>query len=643
MVKTKDKSVKYWTAKIEKAKKSLKEYFDQAQQAADAARDTGDKTNAFNIQWTNTHILRSAIYSSLPKPDVRRRFQKPDQDEKQLAQLVERAIEYSIDSGDFDVPSRMVVRDYVETGLGIPRVIYDVQVVKAPDDPTGGEPTYELGLTQIASQTVSIDHVPWNHFLWEPGKAWKDVGWVAYKSFKPKREVEEEYDLILSGGTEDDGKKRASEDFTNEIILWEIWDRPAKKVYVITPHHKDPLDVYDDPLNLQNFFPSPQPLMGNTKHDELIPKPDYCFIEQQVIELNRLTGRILTLIKQIKDVGFYDKALSETLTTAVEGAQDGQLIPVNNLAATGLGKVGDGIAHLPMVEKIAVVRELEQQRENVKQQIYEIIGISDIVRGASEAQETATAQQIKGQWANVRLSEKSNDVARVWRETFRIFAEIICEHFDPMQLFLMTGIEVTPRMQEIMQHDIGRSFAIDIETDSTIAKDEYENRQQTVAMVTELVGAMEKLIPAAQNGAIPVTVVQEILLMLVNTHKHGKQMEDSIHEIGPHLQGMQQFQQQMQQMQQQLEQQQQQLEHVGGQAQGMSQELSKYNEREEARKDAETRARIAKDAADAEAQRIENQIVSSGLGVEELAANVQQTQLENAKLAKETAFIGIAA
>lgn len=603
--KKKDQSgeVKYWLAKIEKVKKTLQDYRDQAEKACKASRDTDDMKHAFNITWSNNNITASAIYARRPKPDVRRRYQKPDPDEKELARLVERAIEYNIDAHDFDTPSHRVVRDYVEVALGVPRIVYDVKTEPVPDPvpmeievalqagliEQPPEPTFELGLEEIVSQSVNIEHIPWTQFLWEPGKSWDKVDWIAFQSFQDPKELEERYGVTMKGGKEDDVKLEADK-YKDYVVVWEIWHKPSRCVYVISPKFPDkPLDKYEDKLNLSTFFPVPQPAMGNVKHDELIPKPDYMFIESQVKELNRITQRRQKLIQQIKDVGFYDATLAEGLTGLMD-APDGSLKPVKGLRAymaeAGGSNGFDGaVMTMPNERKIQVIRELSMQAEEVKQQIYEVLGLSDIVRGASDATETATAQQIKSQYANVRLNDKQNTVARLWRETFRIFAEIICEHFDPVQLQLMTGIEVTDRMMEMMQNDIGRSFAIDIETDSTIAVDDQENKRQTFEMVDSVVGLLERLVPAVQNGALPVEVVLETVMLAVGTHKHGKQLEDALREVGPHLQGMQQFQQQMQQMQQQLQQ-------AVQQNQQMQQELARFNERKEAREDAKVQAEI---------------------------------------------------
>jgi hypothetical protein len=44
--------------------------------------------------------------------------------------------------------------------------------------------------------------------------------------------------------------------------------------------------------------------------------------------------------------------------------------------------------------------------------IYEVTGISDIVRGQGNAQETATAQEIKSQWGSLRIRKLQKQIER---------------------------------------------------------------------------------------------------------------------------------------------------------------------------------------------------------------------------------------
>jgi len=598
--------VKYWFSKIDREKKAHDKYRKDGKESADAARDDGSAKHAFNIHWANCKIVKSAIYAKRPKPDVRRRYQKPNPEEKELARLVERAIEFSMDTKSFETPSMAVVKDFVVSAMGVPRVIYDVNTTPMPDVIEDSlqvtEPAFDQGLEEIAAQSVGIEHIPWKHFHWEPGHSdWNNVGWIAIEFYQSREKAEREYGVDLKSGEADQEGHREAEKYEDQIQLFEVFHKPSRRVYVITRGHDEPLRDVEDKLNLQGFYPVPRPAFDNLKSDELIPKPDYQFIKHQVIELNRLTQRRSNLVKHIKAVRIYDSKAADIIS-ALENATDGANIPVTNMveileSAGGSAGFERIIAELPMADRVAVVRELDIQAESTKQQIYEIIGIGDIIRGSTQASETATAQQLKGQWANVRLNDKTSEVNRLWRDVLRMMAEVICEHFDPRQLFMMTGIEVTPGMQEMMQSDIGRSFAIDVETDSTILRDDQEERQQKLELVNILLEKLSFVLPLVQQGTLPVEMVQEILLFIVSSHKHGKQLEDSIQGLGEqmgNLQNLQQLQQQLQQSQMQIQQLTQQgheavqqiKEQAGQQIQQLQGELGKVNQRKESREDA---------------------------------------------------------
>ena len=641
--------VKYWLNEIAKEEKAHDVYRKQAKEAAEAARDESkNKAHQFNMHWANCRIIKSAIYANRPKSDVRRRYQKPDPEEKELARLVERALEYNMDTEDFETPSMAVVRDYVQVAMGVPRVVYEVTTQPIPDtvepeiqilaNMTGEEipPTFEQGLEEVTSQAVGIEQVPYKHFHWEPGHSdWKNVNWVAIEVYMSRDAIQKQYEVKLDSAETAEESEREAQKYEDQIQLYEIFHKPSRRVYVVAKGHDEPLKNEPDELNLKGFYPFPRPAFDNLKSDEMIPKPDYQFVKNQIIELNRLSGRRKALVSYIKAVRIYDSRAADVIT-ALESATDGANIPVTNMlemlesagSSAGFDRI---IADLPMADRVNVVLQLTQQIESVKQEIYEILGISDIIRGTSQASETAAAQNLKGQWANVRLNDKTAEVNRLWRDVLRMMAEIICEHFDPAQLQLMTGITVTPRMAEMMKSDIGRSFAIDVETDSTILRDDQEERQQKLELVNTLLEKLGFVLPLVQQGVMPAELVQEIMLFIVSSHKHGKQLEDSIMGLGGqmgNLQNLQQLQQQLQEAQMQMQQMQQQAgqqiqqvtQQAGQQIQQLQGKLAQYNEREEQRKDfevklkaGETQAKVRKINTEAQAQDIENRVIGSKL------------------------------
>lgn len=95
----------YWIAKLTReekahdghrkaAKASEKDYYDK----------DDDKRQLFNLHKSTTDTLHARLYSKAPNPDVRRRFDGQAQEAaiaKEAAQLIERALSYTIDTTDF--------------------------------------------------------------------------------------------------------------------------------------------------------------------------------------------------------------------------------------------------------------------------------------------------------------------------------------------------------------------------------------------------------------------------------------------------------------------------------------------------------------------------------------------------------------
>src|SRR6185312_6467878 len=73
---------------------------------------------------------------------------------------------------------------------------------------------------------------------------------------------------------------------------------------------------------------------------------------------------------------------------------------------------------------------------------YQLSGISDIMRGATEAEETLGAQQLKSQYGSVRVRDKIDELQRVARDVARIVPEIASDKFSQKTLLDMSMMEI---------------------------------------------------------------------------------------------------------------------------------------------------------------------------------------------------------
>ena len=618
---------KKWAQRVKKTKDKLitlhEKYADRAvdHYFNDVKKQGGRLKVNVPLFWSNVQVLRSSIYAKNPIPEIRRRNDSDDPTTKQLAEMLEKAISYQIDQSDFFGDVKRSILDYLICDKGVLRVNYDIKTGVARDElnqPMFGEDGEPL--EEIVNQVVNVDHVPWNRFTYDIGKDWAECDWVSYDHYMSVDEIKKEFGVDIDKAnieTNQDDRDKA-----NKIHVLEIWDKKKRQIIEVATCREEPLRVTKDKLNLEHFYTCTKPMISNMRTDKFTAYPDFMMIEPQLNAINMIDGRITNLTKEIKNVGFYDKEFNEL--SKLTNAKDGTLVPVSDLMrkTEGLTNLSSVIVKIDNMPSANVVAILEDQKEKKKNEIYEITGLSDIIRGTTKASETATAQSIKSQYANVRLQDKINTVNGMLREVMRLFSEIISEHFEPEILKLMTGIEVTPEMQALMKGDLSRNFSVDVETDSTIAMDEQADKQLRNEMLQSVTGYLQAILPAVQQQIMPADIAKELLLINVRGYKHAKNLEDMIQAMDGSQQALQQLQQQMQQMQgqsqQQMQQAQQQIQQLTQQLQQAQGQIQQFNQQEEQRKNIEVQGEAQKDQAhanklNAEAQKINLESQTIGL------------------------------
>jgi len=313
--------------------------------------------------------------------------------------------------------------------------------------------------------------------------------------------------------------------------VWEIWDKVDRKVMFMAPSHAAGLlDEQEDPLGLKDFFPTPKPLYS-IKTDSLVPLPEYLEYEQLADELDLISHRIQRIISGMKLRGVYDSSMGEF--DQIFDSDDNGMIPSRDGgAAMQNGGLDRAVWFMPVDKFGAVLAQLYQDRVILRDTIFEVTGISDIIRGASRASETATAQNIKAKFGGMRLDKRVRAVAVYARDLLNIAAEIMAENFDPETLHAMTGREITPEMTELMQDDFMRRFRVDIETDSTISASEHGDQQEMTRLMAAVGGYIQGVAPLVQQGMFPMEAAKAILLAIVRKFKFGRELEGALEQLG---------------------------------------------------------------------------------------------------------------
>lgn len=527
-----------WLERIRLSEKREDKWMKDAQKAeglylAGQCDDDSAIEPEFNILHSNVETIVPSIYNSTGKPDIRPRHNAQDPVAKVVADVIERSIIAMADDNRLDAEVEASAQDVFVTGRGIVRIKFDADVTEQPVmtvDPFTGQPMPamdEMGmpLTQpvVTNERVEFEDVSWRDFRMGPAKRWKEVPWVAFRHVITQEALEKIEDEGLAELQAD--PENAVKD-NDDVSVWEIWCKETGRVYFIVEDNHKVLSIKDDPLGLPQFFPCAQPVQPITATGKLTPVAPYRIYETLADELEMITRRIRGLTGVLKAKGAFAGA-GEALKDLAD-ADDGELVMMadmeNLLAMGGLDKA---IMWWPIDRIIQVIRELNVQREQTKQAIYEITGISDIIRGQGAASETATAQQIKTQWGSLRIKKMQRLIERQVRELFVLTAEIICKHFSIPTLQKLSGLQIPPEAQQFFQRPMDH-YRIDVETNSTIAGDLQQHRQEMAEFLNGTAQFFSAMAPLVQSSPAAAQPIAEIYASFARYFNLGKQAEDAL-------------------------------------------------------------------------------------------------------------------
>ena len=554
----------YWRDEIKRYTDDYEKFTNAGRKIIKRYRDERkDATNIdvrFNILWSNIKTLKPAVYSRAPNVEVSRRFKDQNDVGRVAATILERTIDYELRQyGDFHSALDNSVYDRLLPGRGVAWIRYEPKI-ETQEEPqitddvedegieSGEGEAYGMAgkvepLEVVTDERTPVDYVFWEDFAHLPARTWEEVTWVARRVYMSKDEGLERFGDIFENVnlTYSRGKDPQNDDNNQNVIpedkkavVWEIWCKASKKVYWIADSFEELLDERDDPLELECFFPCPKPLFSTVTTDSLIPVADFKLYQDQADEMDELSGRIAHLTKACKVMGIY-AADEPSLARLMKEGQDSVLIPVENWPAfMEKGGLSQAIQLIPLADIIATLQQLYAAREACKQVIYETTGLSDILRGASVANETATAQGIKAQFASIRLNDMKDDVSRFARDILRMKAEVICSKYQPDIILQVSGIANTPDGQnpelvaaaiQLLKNEPIRNYNIDIETDSMVEIDQQKEKSDRIEFLQASSSFLEKAVQAAQVAPDILPVVSQMLLFGIRGFKVGRELE----------------------------------------------------------------------------------------------------------------------
>ena len=488
----------------------------------------------FNIHHSNIETILPAVINSTPAPDIRERYRTGATDDETSAarlagQVIERAILYLIDDGRLDTEAEEMSLDGIMAGRGLIRLRFDADDVPPKTAIVLGEEV-EVAPAGVTNETVIFEAVAWRDYREGPATRWSGVPWTAYRHCVPQEEVDRLTDpalreMLAASKADEAPSGEADED----IELWEVWDKASRTVLMVT-QDGDIISEQDDPMGLSGFFPSIKPIQPLKLVGKRTPICPFNAYKKQAEEVDRLTKRINKIIAGIKVKAVAISGSNDIVRWAE--ADDNSITYINELE--GLAQTG-GLANAlewwPVEQAIAVLKELYASRDAAKMTIYEITGISDIVRGQGAASETATAQQIKTQWGSLRIKKLQRLIERAIRDVFVMTAEIICSKFSIATLQKMTGIRIDGPVAEILSQPLD-GYRIDVESDSTVRADLTVKKGEMSEFLQGTANFFATMAPVLEQAPEMKAPVAELYASFARVFSLGKQAEDAIEKMG---------------------------------------------------------------------------------------------------------------
>ncbi len=515
------------------AGKTVKRYVDDRAEG----EDTWFRLNLFHA---NVTTLMSMLYGQLPKVEVQRRFGDPDDDVARVAALIlERLLNNDVQENgeEYNVLLRGVLEDRLVPGLGCAVVRYEMDTKKkdkefvdtttdADDDDDDDEEENEV----LDWEDAPCYYHYWGDVLWSWARNWSELRWLAFRHYLTKEAATARFGATKAdqlhytknnpASMKDEPYDRDAQDSVVKAEVWEIWDKEEGEVFW---HQRDQeliLDKKEDPLELEGFFPCPPFFIANTSTTYYRPVSDFFMAQDLYNEIDRLETRIAMITEAVKVIGVYDKQQEGIQRMFKEGIEN-DLIPVDNWALFAeKGGIGGVIDWFPVADVVATLDRLVDQRNDAIQLLYQVTGMSDIMRGAaSQTRVSATEQELKAKFGSVRVQALQDEFARFASDLLQIKAEIICKHFSPETIVMQANVKsmneadqaLAPEALRLIKTPQDMYYRIVIRPESVAMVDYAQKQQERTSYIQSLGFFLQSATPLIEKSPEAAAPLMEML------------------------------------------------------------------------------------------------------------------------------------
>lgn len=510
-----------WTLEFEAARKALEGWRKKGDEIDKEFRNEmegspGDFETRLPLFASDIQTIIAMLYGQVPRSTVSRRFGDSSDDLARVAgEILERILNTDIsrDSDTYAVALRCVLMDYFLPGFGQARCRYvtgEIVSEKIEDElhpDTGAVLVEGYDKESRPNEDVEVDYIHWKDWLWGPARVLHVVPWWSHSSEMTRAQLVQRFGALgklvpLSK------RKDGSEDPWSRAKVHEIYEKETKNVYWFVEGFTEVLDIKHDPLQLEGFYPFPEPLVANLTTSKVVPRPFYALHQDQYRQINILMSRIRELVSSIRVTGLCDKEAHEQLQRMLLEEGRNKIIPIPNwlkfVDAGGLRGLMEWFPNEPIVQSIAV---LQGQLMAEIDLLHQSTGFSDIMRGeATQAGATATEQRVKAKTGSVRVQRLQDEIARYATGLLKIKAEIVAKHFSPETIMERANVrfmpeadqQLAPQAIELLKSDIS-CYRVEVKPEAVALADFAAMKQERGELLSTLTAYFQAMAPIAQQ------------------------------------------------------------------------------------------------------------------------------------------------
>jgi hypothetical protein len=563
---TEREAVGKWQDELRHAKKFFEKFHKQAQRAVDRFLDDKRKGEGeapgtaplyrLNLYHSNIETLQSMLFAKIPKAEADRRFYDPNDDVARVAaEMITRIIQNDMNDPDDKLNDvlKSALQDRLITGLGSGRVKYYIEETPTVDPATGQpalDPTTQAPVMQKSDEWCDTIYVHWRDILWSPSRVASELRWKAFRSYMTKEDVakrwgEDVAELIpyaKSAPRLNADKLADLENPNPEAEIWEIWDSVSKTTFWVVEAYDKFLGQEPDPMELGGFYPDAKPMLANTSTSKYLPKPDFYFAQDLYSEIDELETRIALLTQAAKCVGVYDRSSKDIGRMLKEGVEN-ELIPVDNWAMFaekgGLKGMTDW---LPLEAVVIAISTLSAQQVSRINQLYQVTGFSDIMRGqATQPNVTATEQRIKDKFGSGRIQAIQEEFATFAADLLNKKVQLIQRFYDADRIKKLSNIMNTPdaKMADqaiaLIKNPDEFNVRISVKSESMAQENTDAIREQRAALMQGMAQFMGMAAPLLEQSPESAPFLLELLSFSVAGFNGAAEMEGVIDQFGAQL------------------------------------------------------------------------------------------------------------